>query len=487
MDKQIRRLGIALVALFLVLLGQVNYLQVVAADRIANNPANTTRLLIQAANIDRGDILARDATTVLARSVPTRGQFKYQREYPQGSLYADVTGFYPLVGAPTDLEATYNDFLSGRAEELLPSTLVDQILGRPRKGATVITTIDPELQQVASDQLGDREGAVVAMDPATGELLVMVSNPTFDPNPLASHVTKEATSAFEQLQNDPEKPLLANANDQLYPPGSTFKLVTASAALEDGVRPDERIWDNPPSLDLPLTTHNLENFGGSQCPGGSQLTLAEALTISCNVVFGEVGLELGAGALADQAHGYGFSEDVPFDIRFAEGQFPDPDTMDEPTTAIAAIGQSDVNANPLQMALVGSAIANGGELMRPQLVREVRDSQGRVLRRFRPAVYDRALSSQSARDLTSMMVNVVSSGTGAAAAISGVSVAGKTGTAQHGGNLPHAWFVSFAPAEHPQIVVAVLILNGGNLGSETTGGQEAAPVAKAVMEAALRG
>jgi peptidoglycan glycosyltransferase len=490
MDRQIRRLGIALVVLFVLLFAQINYLQVFAASTIANNPANTTRLLIQAASIDRGDILARDGKTVLADSVPTRGEFEYQRKYPEGSLYADVTGYYPLVNAPTDLESTYNDFLSGRATELLPSTLIDQILGRPRKGATVTTTIDPNLQQVASDQLGDRPGAVVAMDPATGEILAMVSNPTFDPNPLASHDVKAAQSAYQRLERDSAKPLLANANDQLYPPGSTFKLVTAAAAIESGVNPNSPIWDNPPgSLDLPQTSHNLSNFGGETCPGGPQISLAQALTVSCNVVFGEVGMKLGADALAAQARKFGFDEDVPFNIPFAEGQFPDPKSLDEPLTAFAAIGQQDVLANPLQMAMVGSAIANNGTLMRPQLVSEVRDPRGNVIRAFRPAVYGHPISSQTAGDLNSMMVSVVNSGTAQGLNIPGNQVAAKTGTAQHGDGSepPHAWFVSFAPANAPQIVVAVLVLDGGNLGDDATGAQEAGPVAKAVMEAALNG
>jgi penicillin-binding protein A len=489
MDKQIRRLGYALVALFLLLFVQVNYLQVFAADRIANNPANTTRLLIQAADIDRGDILARDGSTILAQSVPTRGEFKYQRKYPEGPLYADVTGAYPLVGAPTNLEASYNDFLSGRATDLLPSTLVDQILGRPRKGASLVTTIDPNLQQVAAQELEKAGlGAVVAMDPSTGEILAMASNPTYDPNELASHDIKSATSTFERLTKDPKHPLLSNANDQLYPPGSTFKLVTASAALEDGVDPNAAIWKNPgSSLTLPQTTHTLSNFGGEVCPGGSQVSLSDALTYSCNTIFGEVGLHLGSKKLVAQARAYGFDGQVPFNIGFAEGQIPD--TLDPPQTAIAAIGQGSVLANPLQMALIGSTIANGGVEMRPQLVSEVRDSRGTLVRSFHPEVYGKPISSQTASELTTMMENVVTQGTAQGLGISGVNLAAKTGTAQTGkpGENPHAWFVAFGPNPNPQIVVAVLVLDGGRLGSDATGAAVAGPVAKAVIEAALRG
>ena len=491
MDKQIRRLGYALVFLFLLLFVQVNYLQVFAADRIANNPANTTRLLIQASDIDRGNILARDGSTILAESVPTKGEFKYLRRYPEGPLYADITGAYPLVGAPTNLEASYNDLLSGRATELLPSTVVDQILGRPRKGATVVTTIDPNLQQVADQQLHNAGlGAVVAMDPSTGEILAMASNPTYDPNELASHDIKSATAAYNRLTKDPKRPLLSNANDQLYPPGSTFKLVTASAALEDGVDPNATVWNNPGSaLPLPQTSHTLSNFGGEVCPGGSKVSLADALTYSCNTIFGEVGLQLGPKKLADQAKAYGFDGHVPFNIGFSEGQYPDPNTLDPPLTAFSAIGQGSVLANPLQMALVGSAIANGGVEMRPQLVSEVRDSRGTLVQSFHPEQYGKPISSQTAGELTSMMESVVNQGTAQGLGISGVNLAAKTGTAQTGkpGENPHAWFVAFGPNPNPQIVVAVLVLDGGSLGSDATGASVAGPVAKAVIEAALHG
>jgi peptidoglycan glycosyltransferase len=491
MDKQIRRLGYALVALFLLLFVQVNYLQVYAADRIANNPANTTRLLIQAADVDRGDILARDGSTILAQSVPTKGEFKYLRKYPEGPLYADVTGAYPLVGAPTNLEASYNDFLSGRATDLLPSTVIDQILGRPRKGASLVTTIDPDLQEVAARELANAGlGAVVAMNPSTGEILAMASNPTYDPNELASHDIKSATAAYNRLTKDPKHPLLSNANDQLYPPGSTFKLVTASAALEDGVDPNATIWNNPgSSLPLPQTTHTLSNFGSEVCPGGSQVSLSDALTYSCNTIFGEVGLKLGPKKLAAQAKAYGFDSQVPFNIGFAEGQYPDPNTLDPPLTAFSAIGQGSVLANPLQMALVGSAIANGGVEMRPQLVSEVRDSRGTLVRSFHPEAYGKPISSQTAGDLTAMMENVVNQGTAQGLGIAGVNMAAKTGTAQHGtGNEPpHAWFVAFGPNPNPQIVVAVLVLDGGNLGSDATGAAVAGPVATAVIQAALNG
>jgi peptidoglycan glycosyltransferase len=238
----------------------------------------------------------------------------------------------------------------------------------------------------------------------------------------------------------------------------------------------------------------LQNFGGEHCLGGAPtITLSEAFTVSCNVVFGEVGLKVGAKALSDQAYAFGFGpggKQVPFEVPFAEGQFPEPSYFDQrqPNLAFAAIGQDEVKANPLQMALVASAIANGGTMMEPRLVAEIKDPQGHVISQTTPTPYGNPISAQTASELTTMMVNVVNQGTGTAAQIPGIQVAGKTGTAQNAvGQAPHAWFSAFAPADNPQIAVSVVVLNGGSLGSEATGGAVAAPIAKKIIEAALQG
>jgi peptidoglycan glycosyltransferase len=288
------------------------------------------------------------------------------------------------------------------------------------------------------------------------------------------------------LNADPSKPLLSNATDQIYPPGSTFKLIDTAAALELGMTPATR-FPNPPFLDLPQTTHNFHNFGGAQCPGGSTISLADALTISCDVTFAELGLKLGAKVLFDQARRFGFDSEVPFDIAFHEGRFPQPSAFENalPNLAFSAIGQFDVAANPLQMALVAGAIANGGVEMRPQLVLEVRDPEGGVLKSFQPQFYGRPISAQTAATMTTMMESVVQRGTGTPAQIPGVAVAGKTGTAQTPSGRPHVWFTAFAPAGDPKIAVAVVLLEGGGNGSEATGGVVAGPVAKQVIEAYL--
>jgi penicillin-binding protein A len=494
MDRQIKTLGVALLVMFLIVFAQVNYIQVFAADRIADNSANAKRQLIAEYKVDRGSILASDGTTVLASSRKSPGDLRFQRRYPHAELYAHETGFYSFVFGRSELESSFNDFLAGDAAELLPQTLTDLILGRPKQGATIVTTLDPAIQEAAEQAAASESGdvAIAAIDPSSGAVLALYSEPSYDPNLLASQDPQVVRDAWDELNRDPNKPLLSKASDELFPPGSTFKLVTASAALQNGFGPDS-LWPNPNQLDLPLTDATIQNFGGGTCSGGSQITMADALRQSCNVVFGGIGLALGPEKLAEQARAYGFTAEagddlVPFDIPWTSGVFPAPETFEgrDPAVAISAIGQQDVAANPMQMALVAAAIGNGGVEMQPRLVTEARDPSGRVVAEFGPKEFSRPLSPQNAADLTRMMVSVVQSGTGTAAQIPGVTVAGKTGTAQHGeGTNPHAWFVCFAPAENPVVAVAVIVLDGGSLGSEATGGQVAAPIARQVVEAAL--
>lgn len=486
-DKQIRRLAIAFLALFVLVIAQISYVQVFAAGKLASNPHNS-RLILEEYSSQRGSILANDERTVLAKSIATKGALKYRRVYPHGALYGQITGYDSLVYGRSGLESSMDPYLSGNAPELLPQNLVDQILGRPKKGATVVTTIDADLQKVAAGALGSLPGAVVALDPSNGHVLAMVANPSFDPGPLASHYPKKVRGYWNKLIHANGQPLLSRATQQLYPPGSTFKLVTTAAALADGITPDTS-FPNPPALALPQTTHELQNFGGEHCLGGAPtITMAQALQVSCNVVYGEIGMKVGAEKLVAQAKRFGFDRSVPFELPFAEGQIPPASSFRDnlPLVAFSAIGQASVTANPMQMALVGAAIANGGVEMAPQIVEQIRGSNGQVVKTFPAHVFSRPMSPQHAAELTQMMVSVVQAGTGTAAQIPGVTVAGKTGTAEHGGGgNPDAWFVSFAPAQSPRIVVAVVVLDGGNAGSDATGGLVSAPIAKAVMEAYL--
>jgi peptidoglycan glycosyltransferase len=329
-------------------------------------------------------------------------------------------------------------------------------------------------------------GSVVALEPSTGKVLAMVSSPTYDPNLLASHRFSSVQRAYERLNGATNRPLVNRAIQEIYPPGSTFKLVTAAAALSSGqYTPDTEVKGGA-RLDLPQTSTDLVNENGSDC-GGERITLTQALVVSCNVSFGDIGLRLGDDALREQAEKFGFDQTYLEDLNGqVKSRFPkDPD---EPQTALSAIGQFDVAATPLQMAVVSAGIANGGTVMRPYVVDEVRGPDLSVLDKTSPEAFrSNAVSSSVARDLTQMMIEVVDQGTGTTAQIPGMKVAGKTGTAQSSPERPpYAWFVSFAPADDPQVAVAVLVEDAGVERDAISGSGLAAPIAKRVMEAVIR-
>ena len=505
MDRQIRRLGIAFVALFSLLFAQIAYVQIVAADRIANQPANAARQIRAEYETQRGAILAADGVTILAESIEAAPEsvYRYERRYPKGVLYGHITGYYSRLYGRSGLEQSMNPYLAGTAPELAASNLTDLILGTPKKGGAVVTTIVTRLQVPARDARAGRRGAVLAIDPGTGDVLAAYSNPGYDPTVLSTGTRDQMQVAWERLNADLEKPLLSKAFQELYLPGSTFKLITASAALENDYGPESK-WPNPRVLDLEFTQDDLENFGGSLCAGGiPKVTMAKGFEDSCNVIFGEVGLKLGAHKLAAQAHAYGLcptmppdrtdcqEQTIPFALPFEVGRFPEPEYFDQrqPALAYSATGLDNDLMNPLHLALVSAAIANGGVMMEPRIVSEVRDPQGRVVKELDPQVWGRPISDATAVQMRQMMVAVVEQGTGYAAKIDGITVAGKTGTATNGkGRPPNAWFTAFAPAgatDVPAIAVAVIVLDGGDLGNEATGGREAAPIARAVIEAYL--
>jgi penicillin-binding protein A len=507
MDRQVRRLGIAFVAMFAVLFAQVAYVQVVASDRIAAESGNAARQIRSEYQVERGRILAADRRTVLAESLPNpdaASPYAFIRTYPQGELYGQVTGYYSRIYGRSGLEQAMNPYLAGTAAEFTAQNLTDIILGRPKQGGTVITTLVPRVQRAAKAALGSLQGAVVAIDPRNGDILAMYSSPGYDPQPLTTGTDGQIAAAWKKLTTDPAHPLVAHAFQDLYLPGSTFKLVTASAALENNWGPDKE-WRNPHQLDLPGTSKNIENFGNEYCNGGAKtVTIAEAFRASCNVTFAEIGLALGPDKLAAQAQAYGFcqtdpsvslacqNETIPFVMPWEVGHFPIPAYFDnnDPALARSAIGLDNDLYNPLHLALISGAIGNGGTLYEPRLVTDVRAATtGAKIRAYDQTVYGHPLTAASATQLRAMMVNVVQGGTGTAAQIPGVVVAGKTGTATNGDNVPpNAWFTSFAPAgpqDTPRIAVAVIVLDGGSMGNEATGGRVAAPIAKAVMEAYL--
>lgn len=484
MNNPIRRLSTVVALLFASLLLSSTYISFVDAGELRAKPGNR-RTLLADYNRERGPILVAGAP--VARSVASADELKYQRSYADGPLYAQLTGYYSFVyGAGRGVENAQNSLLSGSSDTFFYRRMVDLVTGRQPQGAAVELTVDPAAQQAAAKALGDQRGAVVALDPRTGAILALVSSPTYDPNQLAGHDLRAVQRAYTGLLADPGNPLVDRAiGGDLYPPGSTFKIVTAAAALSSGRYTETSQLPGPARLDLPQTTATLPNDFAGACGPGDRVSLLRALQISCNTAFGSLGLALGGDALREQAARFGFGERLSVPMPVTPSTVPA--GMNPPQSAQAAIGQFDVRVTPLQMAMVSAAVANGGVVMTPYAVRTVRSPELDVLDQTSPQELSRAVTPEVAASLTRMMEAVVTDGTGTRAQIPGVAVAGKSGTAQQGtGQPPHAWFSAFAPAGDPQVAVAVVVEDGGVAGSEAAGGRVAAPIAKAVMEAVLR-
>jgi peptidoglycan glycosyltransferase len=482
MNRAVRRLSVACLLLFFALIANANILQVVDAKSLRNNPHNS-RVLLRTYSRPRGQIVVGGAA--VASSTQTKDRLKYQRVYPQGPEYAPITGYYSLTEAATGIERAEDSVLSGEDDRLFVRRLQDLITGRTISGGNVVLTIDAAAQDAAYAGLKGQTGAVVALDPRTGKILALASSPSYDPSRLTSHDTAAVAAAWKQLNADPLSPLVDRALSATYPPGSLFKIVTSAAALGSGDTPSTVI-PAPHQLTLPQTTNPLDNFGNEVCAKSGQMTLADALRISCNTAFGALGLKLGANALQTEAEAFGINDpSLTVPIPTATSVFP-ANLQPNWQTAQAAIGQFDVRITPLQAAMIAAAVANKGTLMKPYLVDQILGPDVALISQTKPEVLKQTMTPQVATQLTQMMVGVVANGTGTAAQISGVQVAGKTGTAQHGANTtPHAWFIAFAPAQNPVVAVAVLVENGGALGSEATGGKVAAPIAAQVIKAVL--
>ena len=480
MIRPIRRLSVVLGLLLVALLVNVTVIQVVLAGDLRDRPGNQ-RVLLEEYSRERGPILV--GANPVARSKETGDALQYLRVYGNGPLYAPVTGFYSLVYGATGLERTENKILTGRSDLLVVDRIDQLFAGQRPKGGAVSTTIDARAQKAAFAGLQGKRGAVVAIEPSTGRILASVQMPSFDPNVLSSHDPATIREYYATLEADPARPLLNRPIVALNPPGSTFKLVTAAAALASGRFTPDSILPGPRTYQLPLSTHKIRNWSGQACGPDGLVTLRQALAVSCNTAFAWLGNQLGDDALRKQAETMGFGTSFEIPLRAAASLFPaDPD---EAQTAMSAIGQFDVRATALQMAMVAAAIANNGITMNPYLVQEVRGPDLAILQTTDPRLFDTALKPLYATQLTDMMVNVVDNGTGSNAQIPGVRVAGKTGTAQTGNDNPAvAWFVAFAPAASPQVAVAVVVEDAG--APEVSGNQLAAPIAKAVIEAVLR-
>jgi len=478
----VRRLSLVVAALFASLLVSTTLIQYVFAADLNARPDNR-RTLLATYGRERGEILV--GQTPVARSVPVDDEYKYQREYPKGPLYAHVTGFYSFYGAQGGLEQAENALLSGSSDKLFYRRVSDLFTGRRPQGATLETTLDAKVQEEAEQGLKGIRGAAVALDPKTGAILAMVSHPTFDPNDLAGHDLGTLEKNYKRLNSDPSKPLVNRSiGGDLYPPGSVFKVVTAAAALSTGEYTEDTKVPGPALLDLPGTSADLPNHDDRPCGPAAEVTLTEALAISCNTAFAKVGMDIGAEALQSQAAKFGFGDSITVPMRVTPSSVPA--QMNKPQLAQASIGQYDVRVTPLQMAMVAAGVANKGAVMKPYLVQSVIGSDLSVIESADPQELSQAVTPDVAAQLTRMMQSVVEDGTGTRAQIPGVDVAGKTGTAQHGeGRKAHAWFISFAPAQDPKIAVAVIAEDGGIAGSEAGGGTVAAPIARRMMEARL--
>ncbi|SDK87014.1 peptidoglycan D,D-transpeptidase FtsI family protein [Streptomyces indicus] len=480
MNKTIRRISVFTLLLVLSLLVRATWVQFYDGRALADNKHNRRGTIDKYAYPLGGIIVGGEDIT---GSVRTKGgDLKYKRTYKDGSLYSAVTGYSSQVYGATQLEGIYQDVLDGTDTRL--KNPLDTVTNKRADPGDVVTTIDPAVQKAAYEALGDKKGAAVAIDPKTGKILGMVSTPSYDPSKIAGSTDGDA---WKQLSEDKDKPLVNRAIRQPLPPGSTFKLVVAAAALEDGLYESVDVPTNSPSpYTLPGTRTTLPNdIPSAPCENA---TIRTGLRYSCNNVFAQMAADLGQDKVKAMAEKFGFNDkeqDVP--VRASQSLYPS--GMDKAQTALSGIGQFDVTATPLQMAMVSAAIANGGTLVDPHMVAQVQDSDGSVLESFEDAGSSRILSESVAGQLQSAMQTVADQ-VGANAKVPGATVGGKTGTAQHGVNnegTPYAWFTSYAKGgDGKEVAVAVIIEDSGKARDQISGTGLAAPVAKAMMQAALK-
>jgi peptidoglycan glycosyltransferase len=496
--KQIKALGIIVLVCYVAIFVKLNQVQVLEADAYSNRPDNT-RQLQRDFNQPRGDIITADGV-VAATSEERRAALRYQRVYPDGDLFSAITGYYSFTLGSDGVERTYNEELAGRTASLKLHRLSGFFTDQSSEG-DVVLTVRKDIQEVARDALGDRAGSVVALDPRTGAILALWSTPTFDPNLLSSNDAEAAEAAKTLYEASPAKPLLPKAYRERYFPGSTFKVVTATAGLTSGaVTPESPDYPVVTSYTPPLTSRPISNFDGTPCGG----TLFTILARSCNSSFAQMAAEnLGPDPMIAAAEAAGFNQQVPLDLpRPAESVYPTdfgkeietpegqaPIYEDTPKLAQTAIGQNDVRATPLQMALVAAGVGNDGQVMAPHVMAEIRARNGDVVEEFRTFPWREAMAPDVARTMREAMVGVVENGTATVMRTPGWEVGAKTGTAQLGTTPPksHGWMIAFAgPPGEPAHVAVAVIVEGLPGVSEATGGSTAGPIAKAVLDKALQ-
>jgi peptidoglycan glycosyltransferase len=466
MMKELTRVSLGIGALFGALFISATIIQVFQVDNLRVDPRNV-RTLYDSYATERGSILV--GSTLIAESVPSDDVYRYQRTYHGGGLYAPITGFYSINQGISGLEFAMNDKLSGQSNSQFFDQVLALVSGTDPRGASVKLTVNAAVQQAARDAMGELTGAAIAIEPSTGRILALVSTPSFDPNDLASHNGEAAASKYSGLVNSASQPLINRAiGGDLYHPGSVFKMVVAAAALDSGIMSERSTVANP----------------GNPCGPGKSVTIGTALRLSCNIPFAEIGALVGESRLRDYAEAFGFGATVEVPMAVTPSTFPS--GMDEAQLMLSSFGQFDVRVTPLQIAMISSAIANGGVLMSPTIVDSVLARDLSPLAPFTPVEYSTPIGPDTANVLRDMMVAAVSDGVASGARIRGVEVAGKTGTAENGEGQPYTlWFTGFAPAENPRVAVVVVIENGGGLGQSASGNSLVAPIARKIMEAVL--
>jgi peptidoglycan glycosyltransferase len=478
MNGPARRLAAVLFLGFGALLGSLTWVQVISANRFRDDPRNL-RAQISESGKERGVIVTADGTILARSDVDETDPQAFVRVYPEGPAFAPVVGYTSRLAGSAGIEAGFADDLRSR-RDLTLSDLISVIFGRDLRPHNVQVTLVPELQKAAYEALAGTRGAVVAIDPSTGDVLAYVTSPSYDPQTLTG---PDALTNRQALLDDPAGPLRDRAGNELARPGSTFKTVVASAAFETGNFTPDSTFADVVEFTLPGSTATISNLGGVLCAGGGTVTLQVGFVRSCNTVFADLAIQVGADEIGLIANRYGFGSRFEMPWPTAASDFPTRELSgDSAALGQSGIGERDVRATPLQMAVVAAAIANGGEVMKPRVVSQVFDSDANTIRTYGPVSQGNATSTATADVMTSLMERVVTEGTGRRAAIPGVRVAGKTGTAQGVDAAPDVWFMGFAPVEQPTIAIAVFIEDGGDAGDEATGGGVAAPIAKAVME-----